>query len=351
MAQGWTIREVADRAGVSLGTVSNVLNRPELVAETTRTRVISVIDELGFVRNASAHQLRAGTSRAVGLVVIDVANPFFTEMARGAEDAANEAGLVVILCNSDGSTDKEQKYLRLLEEQRVAGVLITPVQRRPPSLTKLRERGTATVLLDRAGRRREQCSVAVDDVYGGRIAAEHFVDLGHRRVALVNGPSDIKQCADRRRGFVAGLEACTEKIDLREIIAPAMNVKQGEEAAVELAGLPKLPSAVFCTNDLLAVGLLRGLLSQGLRVPDDVAIIGYDDIVFASSAIVALTSVRQPAYEIGRTGMELLMDEARDSEHKHRNVVFKPELVVRTSTVGDAASLSPELGSARAQRV
>src|SRR5256885_16841698 len=166
MSSKSSIREVARRAGVSLGTVSNVLNRPEIVAEETRERVKLAIEEIGFVRNGSARQLRAGTSQHIGLVVLDVANPFFTEVARGVEDLANQAGYVVILCNSDDSEEKESNYLRVLEEQRTQGVLITPVQSDASYLQRFRQRGIAVVLLDRPSRIKDLCSVSVDDVRG-----------------------------------------------------------------------------------------------------------------------------------------------------------------------------------------
>jgi LacI family transcriptional regulator len=177
------IREVAKRAGVSLGTVSNVLNRPEIVALETRQRVQQAIDEIGFVRNGSARQLRAGTSRCLGLVVLDVSNPFFTEVARGVEDVANEAGFVVILCNSDASFEKESHYLHVLEEQRARGVLITPVQNDASYLQHIRQRGISVVLLDRSSRARDMCSVAVDDVRGGELAASHLLEQGHTCLA------------------------------------------------------------------------------------------------------------------------------------------------------------------------
>src|SRR5262245_19896619 len=145
-----SIREVAERAGVSVGTVSNVLNRPDVVAPATRDRVRAAIAELGFVRNESARHLRAGRSRTVGLVVLDVSNPFFTDVARGVEDAASDAGLAVILCNSDESPSKERRYLSLLQEQRVQGVLITPVDAASDRLADLRARGIPVVLLDSA---------------------------------------------------------------------------------------------------------------------------------------------------------------------------------------------------------
>src|SRR2546428_2601339 len=164
-------REVAVRAGVSLGTVSNVLNRPEIVAEETRRRVQLAIEEIGFVPNGSARQLRAGRSQHIGLVVLDVANPFFTEVARGVEDLANQSGYIVILCNSDDSVEKENHYLHVLEEQRTQGVLITPVQNDASFLQRFRQGGFAVVLLDRPSRIKDLCSVAVDDVRGGELAA------------------------------------------------------------------------------------------------------------------------------------------------------------------------------------
>ena len=197
-----SIREVAKRAGVSLGTVSNVLNRPEIVSEETRRRVQQAIEEIGFVPNGSARQLRAGRSQHIGLVVLDVANPFFTEVARGVEDAANEAGYVVILCNSDDSLEKESHYLQVLEEQRTQGVLITPVQNDASYLQRLRQRGIAVVLLDRPSRIKDLCSVSVDDVRGGELAAMHLIEQGHQRIAFVHGPLTIRQCADRYRGVL-----------------------------------------------------------------------------------------------------------------------------------------------------
>ena len=171
-----SIREVAALAGVSLGTVSNVLNRPEVVAEPTRTRVQAAIKQLGFIRNESARQLRAGRSRTIGLVVLDVANPFFTDVARGVEDEASEAGLAVILCNSDDQKAKESRYLEVLEEHRVQGILITPVSGADKRLASVQRRGTPVVLVDSRSPSRGQCSVSVDDVLGGDLAVSHLLE-------------------------------------------------------------------------------------------------------------------------------------------------------------------------------
>jgi LacI family transcriptional regulator len=345
MAAG--MKDVASLAGVAVGTVSNVLNHPDLVRPLTRARVEAAMEQLGFIPNGSARQLRAGRSRCLGLVVLDVTNPFFTEVARGVEDYAQAAGYAVILCNSDEADDKERRYLRVLEEQRVRGILITPVHGRAPELRRIRERGTPVVLLDRPGSA-GQCSVAVDDRRGGEIAVSHLLGLGHRRIALVNGPVAIRQCADRRRGALRAVERAglDPAAVLTEVTVPAMNARAGAAAADELLGLGRgpRPTAVFGTNDMLALGLLRRLGQAGVTVPGDLAVVGYDDIEFAADAAVPLTSVRQPKYQLGRAAAELLLDEAdRPGQHEHRRIVFKPELVARVSS---GAAGSPEASGA-----
>jgi LacI family transcriptional regulator len=330
-----SIREVADRAGVSLGTVSNVLNHPEVVAEATRRRVQQVIEELEFVRNGSAHQLRAGQSQHLGLVVLDVTNPFFTEVARGVEDVANEANYVIMLCNSDDSLSKEGRYLHMLEEQRTAGILITPVQDESDSLRRLRQKHVPVVLLDRPSRAQDLCSVTVDDELGGEMAACHLLELGHRRIAFVRGSLSNRQCAERRMGVRRAIKkAGYDPADiLIDIPVAALNASAGE-GCVDMT-LSHKPTAVFCANDLLALGVMRGLLERKLRIPDDVALVGYDDVEFAASLSPALTSVRQPKYQLGRAAAELLLREINSSgEHRHQQLVYQPELIVRTSTRG-----------------
>ena len=184
MAAG--MKDVASLAGVAVGTVSNVLNHPELVRPQTRARVEAAMEQLGFIPNASARQLRAGRGSCLGLVVLDVRNPFFTEVARGVEDYAQAQGYAVILCNSAEAEDKERRYLRVLEEQRVRGILITPVHGSAPAIKGIRDRGTPVVLLDRPGPP-GHCSVAVDDRRGGELAVAHLLALGHRRIAWSTG--------------------------------------------------------------------------------------------------------------------------------------------------------------------
>lgn len=340
-----TMHDVATHARVSVGTVSNVLNSPELVREKTRERVLKAIEEIGFIPNNAARQLRRGHSGVIGLVVLDSGNPFFAEMARGIEDAANEAGHLLIVSNSNGSQERQELHLQLLEEQRVAGVLITPAgDRVRERVRQMRGRGTPAVLLDADSTRRGECSVSVDSVSGGRQAAEHLLSLGHRRIGFVNGPLSLRQCADRREGFLQGL--ADGGVDLHaslDVETDAMTIGAGADATEEILSSRRRVTALFCANDLLAVGAERALLLRGHSIPDDVAIVGYDDVQFAEMSHVPLTSIRQPAYDLGYEGAQLLLEEASGGQHKHRHVRFDPVLVARASTVpGGTGTSDPE---------
>ncbi|MFI9581979.1 LacI family DNA-binding transcriptional regulator [Streptomyces sp. NPDC052236] len=336
MASSVGIKDVARIAGVSVGTVSNVINRPESVADETRARVLSAIDRLGYVRSESARQLRAGRSRIMALLVLDMGNPFFVDVARGAERAAREAGLGVMVCNSAQSPSEEADYLSLFAEQRVRGVLLTPADASGRNLDSFRRHNIPFVLVDRVSEGTTECSVSVDDVAGGALALRHLVDAGHRSIAFVSGPPHLKQVRDRREGALAALaQAGLPAGVLREIPTERQDVAAGRDAGARLLGLGDRPTAVFCANDLLALGVLQALYAAGVSVPDDLAIVGYDDIEFAAAAAVPLTSVRQPAVTMGALAAELLLEEteaATAASHEHRRVVLQPELVVRGSS-------------------
>jgi len=330
-----SVKDVAAVAGVSMGTVSNVINRPERVSARTRARVLEAMRDLGFVRNESARQLRAGSSRVLAYVMLDAGNPFFTDVAQGVEDVAEDNDLSVFLCNSAQRGERERSYLTRLEEQRVQGVLITPVDPHDPLIDELVRRGTAVVLVDRTLDGSPACSVAVDDVLGGRLAVEHLLDLGHERIAFVGGPERIGQVRDRREGARRAMAAAgRRRAELVTVGTDALTVAEGRTAAARIAAMPRKvrPTAVFCANDLLALGLLQHCVDLGVRVPHELAIVGYDDIDFAAAAAVPLTSMRQPRRELGRTAARLLIDEASNPDHKHQQVLFTPELVARATT-------------------
>ncbi|WP_243731123.1 LacI family DNA-binding transcriptional regulator [Modestobacter roseus] len=331
------MRDVADRAGVSLGTVSNVLNRPDVVSAGTRERVLTAIAELGFVRNESARQLRAGRSRTIGLVVLDIANPFFTDVARGVDEVAGAAGLAVILFNSDDRPEKEARHLDVLTEQRVQGLIITPTAELSPQLDALRQRGVPVVLLDRRADHPDQCALAVDDVLGGRLAADHLLERGDRRIAFIGGSTGLPQLRERHDGVVAAVREGTGTDDALTVVTPeSLTVQGGREAASRIIGMPagRRPTAAICANDLLAMGVLQEMVRHGIAVPEEFAIVGYDDIDYAAAAAVPLTSVRKPRRELGHRAAELLLDEAaRGAEHVHQQPVFEPTLVVRESSM------------------
>ncbi|MFC5835008.1 LacI family DNA-binding transcriptional regulator [Nonomuraea insulae] len=327
-----SIKEVAQLARVSVGTVSNVLNRPEIVSPATRERVFEAIKKLGFVRNEVARHLRMGRSRTVGLVVLDVSNPFFVDVAQGAEAVADDHDTMVVLCNSAGDPGRERRHLDQLEQQRVMGILITPVEMDTPWLEELTARGTPVVLVDSPATGL-QCSVAVDDRLGGQIAGAHLIERGHRRIMFVGGPPSIKQVADRHAGVTSA--AADGAVELLTCTASTLTVAEGRAIGERVAALPadERPTAAFCANDMMALGFLQAMASHGLRVPQDLAIIGYDDIDFAAAAAVPLSSVRQPRELLGRTAIDLLLEEVAEPEqHRHRQVIFQPDLVIRESS-------------------
>jgi LacI family transcriptional regulator len=327
-----SVKDVAKLAGVSIGTVSNVLNHPDKVSEQTAKRVHDAIDKLGFVRNEAARQLRAGASRALGLVILDARNPFFTDLSRGAEDEAAAAGFSVILGNSGESGDRESAYLDLFEEQRLHGLLISPVGDVAARLRKLRERGIRSVLVDRVSDDSSFSSVSVDDVAGGRLAVTHLIEAGRRRIAFAGGPESLRQVADRLTG--ARLAVGETDASLEVLPTEALTVAEGNAVGAAVAARPagQRPDAVFAANDLVAIGVLSALASAGIGVPGDMALVGYDDIDFARELTVPLSSVRQPAPKIGATAVRILLDETQDPSIAPRAVRYQPELVVRASS-------------------
>lgn len=332
-----SIKDVAAAAGVSVGTVSNVLNRPDAVRPTTRAKVEAAIARLGFVPNASARQLAAGRSRTLAYLVLDASNPFFTDVTRGIEEVAKTANLSLFICNSDLDADREDQYLEQLTQLRVRGVLITAIDYANPRLARLRDQGVPVVLVDRAPQgTHEWCTVGVDDVTGGELAISHLIESGHRSLAFIGGPLEIPQVADRLTGARRAMDTADLSPDeLVWIQTEALTIAEGRRAGERLLGLPRRsrPTGVFCANDLLALGLLQHLVQHGVHVPDDVSIVGYDDIEYAAAAAVPLTTVAQPRQLLGRTAARLLMDEAeRGQDHQHEHVIFQPELVARAST-------------------
>lgn len=329
---------VARLAGVSNATVSNTLNRPEIVAPATRERVLAAIEELDFVPNRAAATLRQGTNRLIGLVIPDIANPFYSAIARGVTEAAAEHGYTVALCVSHDDPDLELRHFEMLAEHRAAGALVAPLTADASRLAQLRRVGSRLVLMDRTAPEGTGCSVAIDDVRGGELAVAHLLasptPASDGSIVLVNGDLAIPQCADRREGARnAFIAAGLDPDDLREVTVDEMTVDSGRIAGRRIAAETPRPTGVFCTNDQLALGVIRGLNDGGLAVPDEVSVVGYGDLALAADGRVPLTTVEQPKDELGRVAVEILLAElgADRAAHEHVTRTLEPHLVVRES--------------------
>lgn len=329
------IRDVARAAGVSVGTVSNVLNYPDRVSQKTVTKVRATMSEIGFVRNDLARQLRMGRSNAIGLVVGNVANPFFADLAHELEAAAEEAGYTVVIGSSDQNPDRELRYIDLFDEQRVRGLLIVPQHGLTERLARLRATGTPAVLFDSNVESDQVCSVGLDGVAGGYIAVKHLIETGRRRLVVAGGP--LSQISDRVSGASRAAREHPE-VTLSIMETSDLTVDEGRKVAERILALrvEDRPDAVFAANDLLAIGLLQTLiLDRGLSVPGDIAIVGYDDIDFAASTVVPLTTIRQPRETLARAALKLLEEESSGfAGHRHGRHLLQPELIIRASSGG-----------------
>ncbi|GAA4852415.1 LacI family DNA-binding transcriptional regulator [Luteimicrobium xylanilyticum] len=328
-----TIRDVARHAGVSAGTVSNVLNRPGYVSVATRERVLRAITELGFRPTPHARQFRLGRERTLGLALADLGNPFFVDVALAAADYARDLGVGVIMVHDANDAVAEQQNLDVLIQQRVHGIMVAPVDEANPRLEELLTQGVPIVYVDRISGERPVCFVTIDNRAGGRKAAEHLVSRGRRRLASAGGQTAFAQVTERYEGFVEG--AAGSGATVTRLSSTDWTMEDGRSLADTIARMPasERPDGVLATNDMVALGLLHGLVGHGIDVPRDVAIVGFDDLIWGRDAIVPLTSVRQDRRAIGEAAVRLLLDEIDNSEHhEHSHIVLEPELVVRSST-------------------
>ena len=324
------VKSVAERAGVSVGTVSNVLNRPESVAPETRERVEQAMAELNFVRNASARQLRAGESTVVGAIVLDLRNPFYTALARGIEDRLLTDGLMLMVASSDENPERERRWLRLFAEQGVRGLLVTPSKETDLHLGRPSRLGIPAVLLD--SRSPDYASVGVDSVSGARQAVRHLLEQGHRRIAHLSGPAQLEQSRERLQGAREAVIEADLDPDAVLIVRhlPAMSADDGQRGFIEVMDTEQdAPTAFFCINDIVAIGVMRELRLRRLEIPTDMAVVGYDDVPFAAELMTPLTSVRQPMHQLGWAAADLLLSGSDTDQHQ----VFRPELIVRESSL------------------
>lgn len=331
-----TIQDVAARAGVSAMTVSRVLNQHPRVAAGTRQRIERAIDELGYVPNALARGLLRGRTRTIGLIVGDVSNPFWTRVVRGVEDVANKNGYTVFVCNSDEAVEKEQQYVKALLSHRVDGLLLAAASNLSrKTLDFLRDKGSPFVLIDREvpGARAD---VVTGDSFGGAVAlTDHLIDLGHRRIAFIGGPGDVSTSADRERGYEDALRRHGITPDRALRVESSYRRDGGYHAGRALLAMDRSqrPTAAFAGNNAIAVGVIEALRDARLRVPDDLALVCFDDLELASALYPFLTVAAQPARTFGTIAAQFLLDRLAGTETQPpRRVVLSPEIIIRASS-------------------
>lgn len=328
-----TIRDVAELAGVSAGTVSNVLNRPFYVNEVTRDRVLSAIEELNFRPQQDARKYRPGRVRTLGIALANLGNPFFVDVALGAEQVARANDVGVVIANSAYDPQIEDQNLELLVQQRVQGLIISPVDESSSRIQMLHDRGVPMVFVDRVSDHTATgWSVVVDDIRGGRLAASHLVDTGHTTVALVGHPGTSPKVHARLRGVLDIVEK-SAGVSFEVLETASWTFDAGRAVGEQIADMDpsRRPSGIICANDLLALGVLQTFNSRGVRVPQDVSVIGYDDLDWSSVASPALTTIRQPRQLLGATAVRMILELFRGGSSKptSNHVVLQPELVVR----------------------
>lgn len=324
-----TIKDVAMHAGVSVGTVSHFFNHPDRVTPKTREKVEASIEALNFVRNIQAGILRSGRSPIVGMVVHDISNPFFAEAATAVEDRLREHKLLMTLSSSRASLATESQFLRSLHKFKVRGLLLSPCSDNLSVAEQIAQSGTPVVLLDAVSNSAHLSSVAVDDVHGTHLAVQHLIEIGRRNLVFLNGPRQIRQARSRSLGArQAWEEAGLDPAQLREINCDAFNAPCAQAAATKALTGGHV-DAFFCGNDLMALGAYNALRTIGARIPDDVAVVGFDDTAMAAQLATPLTTVRQPMRELGRATVDLLLRDDGTVEHLY----LRPSLVVRDSTI------------------
>ena len=320
------IREVAERAGVSPATVSRVLNGTAVVREATREKVLAVVDELGYRPNRVAGNLRRQQVQMIGVVVSDIENPHFTQMVRAVEDTAYLKGYRVLLCNTDEDPSKQREYLGVLIAERVAGAVISPTEPGAPEIAELIDHGAAVVAFDRAVADRRADAVLAANEEAGRLATEHLVGTGHKRVGFVAGLAGVETAAGRQAGYEEAMSAA----GLAPMVAGGdFRVEGGRRAATELLG--RGASGLVVANNLMAVGALKAVKEAGLRVPADISVVAIDDPPWAELTDPPLTTLAQPVREMAAAAAGLLVGrlEGRRSRPKHQ--VFGFELRHRGS--------------------
>ena len=335
-----TIKEVARRAGVAVGTVSHLLTGAASVSPERRQRILDVMRELNYQPNDIARSLKLSRTHMLGMVVADITNPFFSQMVRGAEDAAMKHNYLLLTFNTDDQVEREKKIVTVLRTRRVDGALfvVAPSPDRPLHVADLIALGTPVVCLDRVPSGISVDSVTVDNKKAAQECVDHLLDLGHRHIAMLTGSLLLETARDRLQGYRRAFERRSLPIDPDLICEGNFRTESGYELTRALLQRPHRPTAIFVSNGLMAIGVLRAIAQANLRCPQEIAVASFDDSDLSEVLNPPLTSVVQPAYEIGYRGVELLLERIQLSKNPGKKVFRKlrlnTELRIRSSTEG-----------------
>ncbi len=333
-----TLLDVAKRAGVSPMTVSRVVNDSGPVSAATRARVVEALAVTGYVPNTVARNLRARRTDTIALLMPDMTNPFFTLLAQGVETAAREAGISLLLANTDQREDEERRLVRTLLQRQIDGLLLIPAGSCADAAALCREQGVPLVVVDRRPETAGVDVVRADSEAGALGLGRLLAALGHRRMAALTGPSSVPTATDRLVGFSRALAEA--RLPAPQVRQGAFTIDSGHEMTLALMEAEPRPTAIFAANNFIAIGVLHALEELGLRVPDDVAVVGFDDLPQAMVTFPFLTVAAQPAVEIGRRAVALLLERTADPNGETREVVLPTELVIRRSS-GDPLAAGP----------
>ena len=325
-------RLIAEKAKVSINTVSRALNDKPDVSSVTRKRVLKIAQQVGYVPNLLAKSLKSGQSKTIGVVIPNLSNPFFNPVLRGIDDKLREQGYNLMICNSNGDYRREEEAVVTLIQKRVDGVSLTPVGKRSLDISYLQKMSVPFVLMMSHFKVTDTDYVGFDDKMGAFLATQHLMEKGHRRILYIGGPPYFSLARDRLFGHKKALATYGIRIDRKLLRTASPKLEEGFRIVRKILSEGLDFSAIAAFNDYLALGAVKAIFEHGLKVPEDIAIVGYDDIEFASLSIVPLTTIQLPKYLLGSKTAQLLLAKMRTKGTKPKKVLLKPQLKVRSST-------------------
>lgn len=342
-----TAIDVANYAGVSIATVSRVVNKSENVSDEMRNKVLNAINILGYRPSRTAQRLRARKSLVIGLIISDIQNPFFTSVVRGIEDVAHKQDFSVILCNSDEDPEKERQYIDVMRSEEVAGVIITSTSQATENIERFIVSGIPIVAMDRSIRHHQVDSVSVENTAGAHEAVSYLIEKGHRQIGFIGLPLKLTPGKERQEGYINALRDHGLELNSDLMCVGDSRQESGFKCATELveSGIPL--TAIFSSNNLMTLGALGAIMSKGLSIPEDISLIGFDDMPWAPYLCPPLTAVAQPTYELGRRAAELLMRRIANPDEVGESVRLKTRLTIRDSVASPPVRDSEEIAGAQ----